>query len=68
MRARQSGDYCEGQTLTAKMVQLLLMERLEKLDLDAMKADVRPFLRNPKGIDSWNKEFFLGAFKKLQNI
>ncbi len=50
------------------MVQLLLIERLEKLDLEAMEADVRPFLRNPKVIDSWNKEFFLEAFKKLKNI
>ncbi len=68
MRARQSGDYCEEQSLTANMVQLLLIERLEKLDLEAMEADVRPFLRNPKVIDSWNKEFFLEAFKKLKNI
>lgn len=68
MRARQSGDYNAPQALTSATVQQLLIQRLEELDIDAMKDDVRPFLRNPKDIDFWDKPFFLDAFNKLKGI
>lgn len=65
-RARQSGDYTQNQPLTASLVQELLVARLERVDLEALKADVRPFLRNVNDIEFWSKEFFLDAFPKLQ--
>ena len=68
MRSRQSGDYNEPEALTAATVQELLIQRLEEMDMDALKEDVRPFLRNPKDIDFWDKNFFLDAFKKLNGI
>jgi len=39
---------------------------LESVDLEALKADVRPFLKNVNDIEFWSKEFFLDAFQKLQ--
>ncbi len=68
MRSRQSGDYDKQEPLTASTVLQLLTQRLEEVDIEAMKADVRPFLRNPKDIDFWNKEFFLDAFSKLKEM
>ena len=64
-RARQSGDYTQNQPLTASLVQELLLARLESVDLEALKADVRPFLKNVNDIEFWSKEFFLDAFQKL---
>jgi hypothetical protein len=34
--------------------------------LEALKADVRLFLKNVNDIEFWSKEFFLDAFQKLQ--
>ena len=65
-RARQSGDYMQEQPMTTSVVQELLKMRLEEIDMDAMKADIRPFLHNSRDIDFWSKEFFLDVFQKLQ--
>ena len=62
----QSGDYMQNQPLTASFVQELLVARLESVDLEALKADVRPFLKNVNDIEFWSKEFFLDVFQKLQ--
>lgn len=52
--------------MTTALVQELLVARLERIDLEALKVDVRPFLRNVNDIEFWSKEFFLDAFQKLQ--
>ena len=65
-RARQSGDYTENQPLTASLVEKLLAARLDNVDLEALKEDVRPFLKNVNDIAFWSKEFFLDVFRKLQ--
>ena len=68
MRARQSGDYQAPEPLTAAAIQALLRQRLEEIDLDALKSDVRPFLRNPADLAPWGNEFFQEAFEKLTAI
>jgi len=68
MRARQSGDYEAGEPMSTAVVQHLLKERLEEIDIEAMKADVRPFLRHLQDIDFWNKDFFLEAIGKLKGV
>ena len=56
----------QNQPLTASFVQELLVARQESVDLEALKADVRPFLKNVNDIEFWSKEFFLDVFQKLQ--
>ena len=64
-RARQSGDYSDKQPLSAQKVYSLLCKRLEQLDIEATKADVRPFVREPRELDLWSKDFFVDVFKRL---
>ena len=36
-----------------------LKERLATADINQVKADVMPFLRNPKETDIWSNDYFL---------
>ena len=67
-RSRHSGDYDASEPLSAETVQELLRERLEALELEAVKADVLPFLRNPAEVSAWSKELFLDAFQRLHSL
>jgi len=42
-----------------------LKERIEKTNIEAVKNDVRPFLRNPKEIEIWSKKYFLQLADKI---
>ena len=64
-RARQSGDYADACPLNDDIVRQMLSERLAEVDIEAMKADVRPFLRDPRSLNIWNKDFFADVFQRL---
>ena len=68
LRARQSNNYHAQEHLTAETVHSLLVQRLEELDMGAMKADVLPFVQNPQELDVWSKEFFLNVFERLRGV
>ena len=36
-----------------------LKERLATADINQVKADVLPFIRNPKEMDIWSNDYFL---------
>ena len=65
-RSRQSNNYNAKERLNAETVRALLVQRLEELDLEAVKADVRPFLQNPQDLEIWSKDFFLNVFNRLK--
>ncbi len=67
-RSRQALDYHSEKPLTPETVLSLLRQRLEGLDMDAMRADVLPFLRNPQELDVWSREFFLNVFERLKGV
>ncbi|MBQ7651937.1 MAG: nucleotidyl transferase AbiEii/AbiGii toxin family protein [Victivallales bacterium] len=64
-RSRQSGDYSDSKELTSAKVHDLLVAKLDTIDFEEMKKDVRPFLRNPEAIDCWSREFFHEVFGRL---
>jgi hypothetical protein len=64
-RARQSGDYADACPLNDDIVRQMLSERLAEVDIEAMKADVRPFLRDPRSLNIWSKDFFADVFQRL---
>jgi hypothetical protein len=67
-RARQSGDYMNSAPLTASDVHAMLTARLNQLDIEAMKADVRPFLRDQRELEIWSKDFFADVFRRLKGV
>ena len=44
---------------TKEMFKTLLKERIAKSDINAVKNDVRPFIKNPAEMDIWSTEYFL---------
>lgn len=64
-RARQSGDYSDEGILTAAKVKSMLMERLEKVNIEDIKSDVSPFIKNAGELQFWSKELFREAFSRL---
>ena len=43
-----------------------LNERLATADLNQVKADVLPFVRNPKELDIWSNDYFMELAKMIR--
>lgn len=44
----------------------LMRERIDHLDIDQAKKDIRPFIKNASELDVWSKDFFLEIIKRLR--
>jgi len=57
-RAEQISSLKE-QDFTIDVFKKMLKERIEKTNIEAVKNDVRPFLKNPSEMDIWSRAYFL---------
>ncbi len=48
------------------MNNLLLQHRLETTDIQQVKADVLPFVKNPRELDIWSNEYFLQLAQRIR--
>jgi predicted Mrr-cat superfamily restriction endonuclease len=48
-----------GEDITRESFLEKLKERLSSADINQVKADVLPFVRNPKELDIWSNAYFL---------
>lgn len=55
---RRRADEFNGIDLTKEKFQELLMERLTSTDIEMVKRDVLPFIKNPDDLVIWNTEYF----------
>lgn len=55
---RAGGTLRSGEVITEIKVKELLIQRVEEIDLEAAKEDVRPFLRDFTQLDLWTTDFF----------
>ena len=67
-RAVQSNNWSAAAILDADSLRELLGRRLASLNLDDLKADVRPFLRDTTQLDAWSTELFQAAFARLTYV
>ena len=58
MRARQSGDL-GGESLTPDLFSAWLTQRIEQLDIESAKNDVRRFIANAQVLDIWSRDYFM---------
>lgn len=65
-RARQSGHWKSDEKLDEKVLKDLLKRKVRELNLEELKADVRPFLRNADMLDAWTVELFAAAIDQLK--
>ena len=63
-RARQFGDP-GGKIKDEKSLKFALSKRIKAVDINAVKNDVMPFLKNPHGTKIWSKDYFLELAENL---
>ncbi len=52
------GELNAGETLSVNKVKDLLIKRVEAINLDLAKEDVKSFLKDPTQLDAWTPDFF----------
>lgn len=61
----QAGNLSLNEKLTSERVLQLLEERIQQIDWESAKDDVRIFISDPERLDIWSKQFFLDIIKRL---
>ena len=64
-RMRQTGHYTEEGILTLEILRELLLVAVEKLDVEQARQEVTPFVRDPRGLEIWSKEFFSRIIERI---
>jgi predicted nucleotidyltransferase component of viral defense system len=64
-RMLQSGHVKEGEHLTKEKFFLLTSNAIDKLDVNQIKKEVEPFVKNPEALKVWSKEFFRDVVKRI---
>ncbi len=64
-RMRQSGHWLDKKSMTEQDLSMLMVQRIETLDVEAAKRDVINFIRDSSQIALWSKEFFLQIAAKV---
>jgi Uncharacterized conserved protein len=57
-RIEQINNLCQNE-FTPEVFKKILKERIEKTNIEAVKNDVRPFLKNPQEMEIWSTKYFL---------
>jgi predicted nucleotidyltransferase component of viral defense system len=53
-----NGELSKDEILSVEKIKSLLNKRVNEIQLEAAKEDVRPFLRDPTQLDLWSVDFF----------
>ncbi|TDX01115.1 nucleotidyl transferase AbiEii/AbiGii toxin family protein [Dinghuibacter silviterrae] len=56
-RAMDSGDW-KSDTMTPEQFRALLNDRIDQVNMDRVKADIRRFIRRPEQLELWSKRYF----------
>jgi hypothetical protein len=64
-RMIQSGHLRAGEILNKERFLDLAAKTIEKLDVDQVRREVEPFVREPEALAVWSKEFFLDVVKRV---
>lgn len=64
-RMIQSRHLKEGKHLTKEEFFFRIANAIDKLDINQIKKEVEPFVKNPEALDVWSKEFFQDVAKRI---
>lgn len=65
-RLRQSGNYSSLTALTKEVFLDLLQKKIQTVNFEAAKEDIRRFIRDPREIEGWSADFFLSLLPQIQ--
>lgn len=57
-RMRQSGDWTEAGRLLPERFKKLINSTIDDLDVDQVRKEVEPFVKNPENLEIWSRRFF----------
>jgi len=67
-RMRQTGHWTGPEPLTEGAWRKRLKARIESVDIEKIKKEVEPFIKNTAVLDVWSKEFFFEVAEKIRVI
>jgi len=67
-RMRQTGHWKGPAPLTAGDLRDLLAKRIEKVDIDQIRREVAPFVKDAAALAIWSKEFFLDVASRIKAV
>ena len=63
---RQSGDYRAAEPLTREHLMELLRVAVKQLDVAHARREVAPFMRDPRSLEVWSRDFFLSLLERIE--
>lgn len=63
---RQQNTIPQDNSLDRKKLLDLLQEKIDAIDWESAKADMRPFIADPERLDIWSSDYFHEAIKHLE--
>jgi len=67
-RMRQSGDYTEKEELTSGKLHELLAQAINELDVEQVRREVAPFVRDRRALELWSQTFFQAVVKRITPV
>jgi predicted nucleotidyltransferase component of viral defense system len=67
-RMRQTGHWTGRSPLTEAEFRRLLARRIDRVDVDQIRTEVEPFVKNPASLAVWSKQFFLDVAFRIKIV
>jgi len=67
-RMRQTGHWAAPTLLTAAEFCNLLTRRIDRVDIDQIRREVEPFVKDAASLALWSKEFFLDVASRVKIV
>ena len=67
-RMRQTGNWKDNAPLTSERFQILLTKVVNNLDVDQIRREVEPFIKNPENLSIWSRDFFLDVASRIKSV
>jgi predicted nucleotidyltransferase component of viral defense system len=65
-RMRQTGYWTGTLPLTEADFRSLLVQRIEQVDIDQIRREVEPFVKDAASLELWSREFFLDVASRVR--
>jgi len=67
-RMRQTGHWKGDAALTSERFEDLLIEAVNKLDVEQARKEVEPFVKSPENLSIWSREFFSDVALRIKFV
>lgn len=63
---RQTGHWDKPEPMTSSEFTQLLVNSIDNLDVDQARQDVAPFVKDPRMLEIWSRDFFRDVAGRIQ--